>query len=292
MTDIKHKPLIIAGPTASGKSAYALSVAHQSDGIIINADSMQIYQELPILTAHPDANALNSVPHKLYGHLKGDDYCSAARWRAIAIAAIQECHELNQRPILVGGTGLYLLALVKGLSEIPETDPAVREQARNLCTEMGTLIFYQNLAKLDPLIVGKLNSNDTQRLVRAYEVIISTGKSIVEWQNASSKEPGMDCEIQIINRPREELHLRAAQRFDQMLAQGALNEVKQLLSLNYASDLPIMRALGVPELTRYINGEIDLASARELSIIATRQYIKRQCTFFKNQFKGDELEQT
>ncbi len=280
----KQIPLIIAGPTASGKTAYALEMAEKLGGAIINADSMQIYKELPILTAQPDHLDMAVVPHRLYGVLAGNDMCSAARWRELALKEIQWCRENRLKPILVGGTGLYLLALTKGLSEIPETDPDIRIAARNLLLELGVDGFYNQLIAIDPLVEGVLKPTDSQRLVRAYEVVTSTGKSIIQWQKYPPVEPGIDVEMLVIDRQRAQLHQRARNRFEMMLEKGALAEVDQLMRKNYDMDLPVMRALGVAELGAYINGEISLDQARELTVIATRQYIKRQSTFFRNQF--------
>jgi len=280
----KHIPLIIAGPTASGKTSYALEMAKKLGGAIINADSMQIYKELPILTAQPDYLDLTVAPHRLYGVLAGDDMCSAARWRELALKEIQWCRENDLKPILVGGTGLYLLALTKGLSEIPGTEPAIRTTARNLLLELGVDGFYNALIGIDPLIEGALNPADSQRLVRAYEVMVSTGKSITQWQKNPPLEPGIDAAMVVIDRPRAELHQRASGRFDVMMEKGALDEVEQLMAKNYDKDLPVMRALGVAELSAHLKGEISLDEARELTVIATRQYIKRQSTFFRNQF--------
>lgn len=284
----KHTPLIIAGPTASGKSDYALDLAQKLGGVIINADSMQIYKELPILTAHPSEADQAVVPHKLYGALDGDDACSAARWRELAIQEINICHEQGLKPILVGGTGLYLMALTKGLSQIPEVDPDVRNQARDLMAEQGSEAFYEQLIRLDPLIEGRLNAHDSQRLVRAYEVKVSTGISITQWQSKPPEEAGIPCEMIVVDRPRPVLHQRAASRFETMLKAGALDEVAALQTRSYNPDLPVMRAVGVKELASHIKGETSLQTATDLAIIATRQLIKRQLTFFRNQFSDAE----
>lgn len=278
------RPLIIAGPTASGKSAYALSCALDTNGVIINADSMQIYEDLPILTAHPEPEDLNLCPHKLYGIMPGSQACSVAMWLDMVQTEIAQTHEKDMRPIIVGGTGMYLLGLVDGLSSIPDIDPQIRSEARQLSTSMPIEDFYQNLIKLDPLIAGKIKPQDTQRLSRAYEVFRSTGKSITEWQTRPSIYMRDKYELQVIEKPRDVLHQRATDRFDLMLKKGAIEEVANLIHKAYNPDLPVMRALGVKELSAYIKGEITLEKAREMAIISTRQYIKRQSTFFNNQF--------
>lgn len=281
-------PLIIAGPTASGKSAYALDLAQKMGGAIINGDSMQIYADMPVLTAQPSESEKSLVPHRLYGVLKGFEVCSAARWRDLALQEIKWCHEHSLKPIIVGGTGLYFMALMKGLSEVPDVNPEVRNAARDLCAELGAQAFYGRLVQVDPLIEGRLNPNDSQRLIRAYEVFMATGKSLIEWQSSPPMEPGIACEMMVIERPREILHQRAEARFDLMLEAGAIEEVEILLEQNYDCELPVMRALGVKELSAYIKGELNLPQARELAIIATRQYIKRQSAFFRNQFPEAE----
>lgn len=284
----KQLPLVIGGPTASGKSKLAMEMAEKHHGLIINADSMQVYAELPILTAHPTAEEQSGIAHRLYGFLKGDDMCSAARWRTAALKTAHECWEQGMRPIFVGGTGLYLLRLTQGIAYVPHIDPSLREQTRTLLDTIGIEEFYRKTIELDPLVKNRLMPADQQRLVRAYEVMLCTGKSIFEWQEAPPLDPGLECEMLIVERPRDVLHKRAAIRFDEMLNQGAIQEVRALLEKGYASDLPVMRALGVRELAGYLSNEHTLDQARELSITATRQYIKRQQTFFRNQFPQAE----
>jgi tRNA dimethylallyltransferase len=283
-----QKPLIIAGPTASGKSAYAIGIAQQQGGVIINADSMQVYADLPVLTAHPSIDDQASIPHKLYGVLSGGELCSAARWVDMALETITWCQSQGLRPILVGGTGMYLSALTKGLAEVPDIDPAVRENCRQLYEDLGADGFYCHLIDIDPLMAEHLNPYDRQRQIRALEVKLSTGKSLLEWQNKTSPTTDISFDMIVIERSREELHARASQRFDQMLDQDALGEVQTLCAKGYGEDLPVMRALGVRELSAYSRGEIALDKARELSVIATRQYIKRQDTYFRNQFPNAE----
>ncbi len=284
----KHTPLIIGGATASGKSNYALELAEKLAGAIINGDSMQVYRELPILTAQPSLQERGAVHHSLYGVLPGDDLCSAARWRSMALEQLKHCEAMNLKPILVGGTGLYFLALTRGLAYIPDVEPEIRQAARDLFAEGGAEAFYRRVLELDPLVQDRLNPSDQQRLVRAYEVKLSTGTSIFEWQSNPPVDPGLECEMLVVERSRESLHRRATLRFDQMLEMGAIEEVQALLEKSYHPDLPVMRALGVRELAAYTSNEFTLDQARELAVTATRQYIKRQSTFFRNQFPKAE----
>lgn len=282
-------PLIIGGPTASGKSALALQLAEKFRGVIINADSMQVYADLPILTAQPSADDLKAFPHQLYGIFPGAEVCSAARWRELAIAEIEAAQQQGLRPIIVGGTGLYILRLMQGIAYIPDIEPEIRQATRDLYQQAGAQEFYRMTIELDPLVEGRLNPGDQQRLVRAHEVMRSTGRSIFQWQQDPLQSPGIQCEMMIVQRDRDELHQRAATRFDQMLEQGALDEVEAIMQQSYDPSLPVMRALGVSELAGYLSNEYTLTQARELAIIATRQYIKRQDTFFRNQFKQASL---
>jgi tRNA dimethylallyltransferase len=283
-----QKTLIIAGCTASGKSQFALDLAKKRGGVIINADSMQVYEDLPILTAQPSRQEQQVVPHRLYGILEGREVCSAARWAALALEQVEWCRQHDLKPIIVGGTGLYLLVLLKGLSVVPDVDPEIRRVSRDLYEEVGGEEFYQLFADLDPVMASKLIPSDKQRLIRAYEVKLSTGVSLLEWQSNPRLESGLDCEMLVIDRPRDVLHQRAAERFDQMLVDGILDEMDVLLQKGYDEELPVMRAVGVKELSSYIRGDMNMEQARERAVIATRQFIKRQDTFFRNQFPDAE----
>ncbi len=277
--------LIIGGPTASGKSQLALEYAKANNGIIINADSMQVYKELPTLTAQPSDSDMALVPHKLYGVLAGDDTCSVARWQRMALQELTKAWQQDKLPIVVGGTGLYLQSLLTGISDIPDIDPAIRRQAKTLHQELGSEAFHSRLQAMDPATAVKLHPGDTQRMIRAYEVIQSTGKSIADWQKQknTSAIAKLDCTVKLIMPPKEELHRKANERLAKMINNGALKEVQNLLNKNYAPNLPVMKALGVTELSAHLQGKITLPEAIELIQIATRQYIKRQITWFKNQ---------
>lgn len=280
----KLKPLILIGPTASGKSAYAVGRAIAEKGVVINADSMQIYQELPILTAQPSSQERATAPHVLYGLRSGSDPCSVATWCALAQEEVERARSQGLRPILVGGTGLYLSSFIKGLSIIPEIDETIRADTRQLFKDLGAEQFHLELKALDPEAAERLAPNDQQRNMRAYEVIRSTGRSLLYWHAQAEKSPQRECEVVAISRPRPILHERATLRFDSMIQQGALEEVETLLKLQYADDLPIMRALGVYEIAQHLKGIWTLEEARSRAVIATRQYIKRQTTWINNQF--------
>lgn len=283
-----HQPLIITGPTASGKSSYALKIARQENGKIINADSMQIYKELPLLTAQPTEEEKQSIPHALYSFLKGNEPFSVALWHEHALKEIEQCQREGYRPIIVGGTGMYLSSLTKGISPIPDIKPEIREEARTLFQKIGAEKFHEHLKKVDPLMAARLKVNDQQRIIRAYEVKQSTGLTLDYWQK-QPKGITVDCEMRVISRPREELHRRAKVRFERMLGLGVLKEVEALLDHNYPPDFPVMKALGVQELAQHLKGYLSLKEACEKTLIATRQYIKRQQTWIRHQFPEADI---
>jgi tRNA dimethylallyltransferase len=273
--------LLIAGPTASGKSALAIAEARKRGGVIINADSMQVYCELRILTARPSADEEVLAPHRLYGHISGADDYSVARWLADVKIEMQNCWNSNLLPIICGGTGLYFRALELGLAETPEIDPAVREIWRSFDGDL-----HHELSKRDADAAERLNPADKQRIIRALEVIDSTGRPLAHWQAdaaASNFLNQINVERIYVNVPREELYARAERRFDVMMEQGALDEVKALPAFNDSQ--PIMKAIGVPELLSHLRGEISLAQAIINGKTATRQYIKRQLTWWRGQMR-------
>jgi len=274
---------IIAGPTGCGKSAMAADIAAEK-GVVINADSMQLYQDLTILTARPDPNLLEKAPHKLYGILKGDAVCSVAQWRNLAIKEICETLEQNLHPIVVGGTGLYLQALTQGLSTIPPIQAQVREElARKQSDDLYTMLQQE-----DPLMAERLHPNDQYRIIRALEVMRSTGHSLKYWQTQGRDRKDEFKFTKLLILPdREELYTIANKRFDQMIADGAVAEVEALLSKNYPSSSPIFKAIGVQELSAYLKRKISLDEAVAQAKTSTRQYIKRQYTWFRWQFEAD-----
>jgi tRNA dimethylallyltransferase len=281
--------LVIAGPTASGKSALALACALEFGGTVINADSMQVYRELPILTARPSASDESRVPHRLYGVLNASERCSAGRWSALAAGAISEAHDADRLPIVAGGTGFYIKALIDGLSAIPEVPADTRAEAMALHARLGGEAFHAELARIDPLSAARIKVSDTQRVTRAYEVWLATDRTLSDWQSepAIPPVPGAAFFVLVLDPAREVLNAACDARFDAMLAAGALDEVRalaaQIRDQNLDPALPAMKALGVPELLAHLRGEISRAAASEAAKLATRQFAKRQATWFRTQ---------
>ena len=276
--------ILIAGPTASGKSRLALELARSLNGVIINADSMQVYRELRVLTARPDPEQEALVPHRLYGVIPACTQFSVRRWLDLAVAEIDNARDAGQVPIIVGGAGLYFQALIEGIAEIPDIPEDVRSKARDLLVDAGVAGVYDALKIRDPIMAKRLKTTDSQRLVRALEVIEATGISLAEWQErpvTTSVFLG-NWKGFILNWPRPTLYHRCDRRLEQMLENGALEEVKTLVDLNLDPSLPAMKALGVPIFIKLIQGEIDKASALALAQQATRHYAKRQITWFQN----------
>jgi len=279
--------LIVAGPTASGKSALALAVAEEFGGTIINSDSMQVYEELRIVTARPSDEEEARVPHRLYGVLPASERCSAGRWREMAVQEIEAVWTKGGLPIVVGGTGLYIKALVDGLSEMPDVPPKVREEAQALHNELGPEAFHTRLAEVDPETAKRLPPADTQRLIRAFEVFLATGKPLTHWHAQAPVSEPLSARAQtfLLAPPREDLYARCGARFDQMLEAGALEEVEALLERDLDPGLPAVKALGVPELAAYLAGDISLEAAADKAKQATRNFAKRQMTWFRNQIE-------
>jgi tRNA dimethylallyltransferase len=277
--------VIIAGPTASGKSALALSLAGKRGGVIINADSQQLYRELRILTARPTPEEEAQAPHRLYGTMPAAENASAGKWLQFAKMEIDWALSQGKPPIVVGGTGLYIKALMEGIAEIPEIDPRVRAQADSDFAAMGREAFAERLKLVDPQFFERLKVHDPQRLIRAYAVWLGTGKPLSWWQQrgATAPYPADAFELRIVEVPRDELYRRCDARFITMIEQGAAEEVKQLLALNLPPDLPAMKSVGVPELSAYLRGEISLDEATSKAQQATRNYAKRQLTWIRNQ---------
>ncbi|SFV29323.1 tRNA (adenosine(37)-N6)-dimethylallyltransferase MiaA [Hyphomicrobium facile] len=277
------KPILIAGPTASGKSALAMAIAEHARGEIINADSMQVYRELRVLSARPSVEEEARVPHALYGFVPAGEAYSAGRFVRDAAAAIARARSAGRRPVIVGGTGLYFKALIEGLSPIPAIAADVRDYWRRAGEERGAGALHSELLRVDPVMAERLAPTDTQRIVRALEVIQSTGRSLAEWQSLRG-EPVIEEPETVrlaVSGDRAELHARADARFDRMMREGALDEARALSALQLDPDLPAMRAIGVRPLLRLARGEIGEDEARELAKAETRQYIKRQETWLK-----------
>lgn len=279
--------ILIAGPTASGKSALALALAELYRGTVINADSMQVYRDLRILTARPDAAALARTPHRLYGYLDASEHGSVADWLGRADAAIGEAREAGRLPIVVGGTGLYLRALQHGLAAVPEIPAAIRAEAIELHRLLGGAAFRERLASVDPVAAARLAANDRQRLIRAFEVVSATGIPVHEWRARGNPPMPYRFGGILLLPPRQALYEACDTRFRAMIAAGALDELKALAARHLDPDLPAMKALGNPQLLRHLRGELGLDQAVGLAVQATRRYAKRQMTWFRHQMVAD-----
>lgn len=271
--------VVIAGPTASGKSALALDLAERAGGVIINADASQVYADLRILSARPSPAEEARAPHRLYGVVDGALACSAADWAALARAAVAETHAAGRLPILVGGTGLYIRTLLEGIAPVPDIPEDIRADVRALAEP------HVALAAEDPAMAARLRPSDRQRSARALEVVRATGRSLAEWQ--ARTEGGIKGEVElrpyVVEIDRDALYARCDRRFDLMLAEGALDEVAALARRQLSPELPVMKALGVPPLLDHLAGRLSLAESAETARRDTRRYAKRQLTWFRNQ---------
>jgi tRNA dimethylallyltransferase len=277
--------ILIAGPTASVKSALALAVAEKHRGTIVNADSMQVYRDLRILTARPSAAEEARVPHRLYGHVDAAENYSVGRWCQDARAALDKARGEGRLPILVGGTGLYFKALTQGLSAVPPTPPEIRAMVRARCDAEGPAALHSELARRDPATAERLKPGDRMRIARALEVLEATGRSLADWHRDGMPailDPDQALKI-FLAVDRDELQRRIDARFDAMLAAGALDEVGALSARGLDPMLPAMKAHGVPWLRRHLAGEISLEAAATGGKQDTRRYTKRQVTWFRHQ---------
>lgn len=286
--DDRPPVLIVTGPTASGKSGLALALARALSGVVINADAMQVYRELAVLTARPGPADCAAAPHRLYGLLPGAEACSAGRWRALALEEIAAARTAGRLPILVGGTGLYLRALTGGLVDLPAVPETTRRAARQRHQALGGETFHAELARSDPAMAARLDPGDSQRLIRAWEVLEATGRSLADWQDGGGAPlaPYRFARI-VLQPPREALFAACDGRFRRMLEAGALDEVRALVALGLDPALPVMKALGVPELAAHLRGELDLEAAVAQAQQATRRYAKRQTTWLRTQLPRD-----
>ncbi len=277
--------VLIAGPTASGKSALAIAEARASGAIVVNADSMQVYEGLPILTAQPGEDDLAMVPHRLYGHIDPADLYSTGRWLR-DVAALRGEVGRDHPLVFCGGTGLYFRALTQGLQDMPEIPEPVRARLRYRLSEEGASRLHRELRARDPETAMRLMPGDGQRIVRALEVLDASGKSITWWQSQATTPLLADAEIarRIVLMPdRARLHQRIETRFDAMIAQGAVDEARAFLARGLGDDLPAMKAIGLREIGDHLAGAISLDEAVTLAKAASRQYAKRQSTWFRNQ---------
>lgn len=285
---------VVGGPTASGKSAHALALAEEHDGVIINADSMQIYDGLSILTAQPPPEDLAQAPHLLYGALHPNDACSAGNWREMVEPIIQQVLDDNKTPIITGGSGLYIRALTDGLSPIPDIPNDIRNAANQKQEELGNPAFYDALKERDPIMAERLHPDHTARLIRAWEVLEATGKSLAAWQELPLLTPPNEWQfnITLVMPERETLYERCNMRFEWMLDNGALDQLKAFNAAIEAGEISpkalLNNALGVKPMTAYLNGELSKSDAIERGQADTRHYAKRQVTWFRHQVKSNK----
>ena len=272
--------IVIAGPTASGKSGLALELARRIDGTIINADSMQVYRELRILTARPSAAEEAAVPHRVYGVLPARERSSVAHWLGLAEEAAAE----GRPAILCGGTGFYIEAFLSGLSEMPDIPSDIRRRAAARRAEVGAESFHAEVAVRDPALAARVPPGDRQRLLRAWAMLETTGRPLSAWRTGPSAGPKTAFRI-LFDPPREALRDRIAERFRGMIRRGALDEVRPLRDLD--PELPAMKALGVRELLAHLDGAIGIDEAQTLAVGATRRFAKRQRTWFSHRFRPD-----
>lgn len=276
---------LIAGPTASGKSALAMALAERDEGTVINADSAQVYRDLRIVSARPSADDEARLPHRLYGYRDGADPCTAASWAEHARQAITEAVEAKRLPILVGGTGLYIRTLIEGIAPVPEIDPGVRAAVRALAVEEAAAALQSD----DPVAAAKLRPTDSTRIARALEVVRSTGRPLAYWQQSNVGGIAGAYRIRplILLPPRDWLYARCDERFETIFSDEGISEVSSLLERGLPPLAPIMRAIGVREIAAFLRGEISREAALDAGRTSTRQYAKRQYTWFRRQPPAD-----
>ena len=275
-----HKVIIIGGPTASGKSSIAKELAIKENGVIINCDSMQVYDILRVITARPSEADEKEVEHRLYGYLSPSISCNANMWRKRALEEIDDVISNGKLPILVGGTGMYIKSLIEGLTPIPKIPADIRANARKRSEEEGSQALYKEISEDDR---KRLSENDSQRICRAYEVLEATGKSMTWWnaqENVGIRDD-LEFDIRIVMPEVEKLYEKCNNRFEKMIEQGALEEVKKLMAMNLDESISAIKAIGVPEMIAYLREEISLEEAKEKAQQSTRNYAKRQRTMFK-----------
>jgi tRNA dimethylallyltransferase len=285
MGHVQKSVVLIAGPTASGKSALALALAQKHNGVVVNADSMQVYRDLRIITARPTSDEEARAPHRLYGHVDAAENYSTGRWLTDVAGLLNDLATAGKLPIIVGGTGLYFTALTSGLAAVPPIPDHVREEVRGRLAREGVAPLRAELEKLDPKSAARLRVNDSNRISRALEVIKATGRSLTDWHGEGMQPVLREERVAriFLDVPRADLVARIEKRFDAMLAAGALADVRALAARKLDPTLPAMKAHGVPWLIRHLRGEISLEEAAEGGKMDTRRYAKRQHTWFRNQ---------
>ena len=285
----QNRVIVIGGATASGKSQLALDLALALNGVVVNADASQVYRGIPIISAAPDATDLAKVEHRLYGYLDNNINGNVVDWLRRAVAEIRDIRQQGKLPIVVGGSGMYIDALINGSTPIPEVTAEIRAQVLQLQEEGGVDAVYAKLREKDAAAAAMLNPKDTTRVRRAYEIFLQTGISIADWYKRPMLKqlPEADFFVVKILPDRESLYRRCDLRFAQMVANGALVEIRNLLAEKLSEKLPVMRAQGVPELMSFVLGNISLSDAVAAAELHTRQYAKRQITWFKNKLSAD-----
>ena len=285
--DIKSKIILIAGPTASGKSSFAIKLAKKINGEIINADSMQVYKEIKVLTARPKKKDQESIKHHLYGFQSAKKNFSTGQWLTFAKKKIKEIQKKNKTPILVGGTGLYFKAITEGLVKIPKVPLKLRNKIRDLQKKLGQYEFYKRLIKIDPLVKNKINPKDPQRSIRAYEVKKYSKVSLIDWFKKTNKKFEDEDFLKIyIEFSRSDLIERINKRVDQMFKNGVIHEVKGFLKIKVKKDKSSNKIIGIKEIDKFLMGEYDLRTVKDLISIKTRQYAKRQSTWARGQMSN------
>ena len=284
---MSKKIILLAGPTASGKSKLAIQLAKKLNGEIINADSMQIYKEFSILSSKPNHKELKQVKHHLYGIISVKKYFSAGDWLKLTKNKINQCYKNKKIPIIVGGTGLYFNTITKGISKIPNIDKMTRNKVRSLFKKLGHNNFYEKLLNIDPKVKNRILPTDSQRAQRAYEVILKTKKSLFDW-TMNTKSDFINCEIKkvFVDIPREELLRKISQRTESMFKNKCIEEVKKFNSFKLNTSLSANKLIGVQEINSYLKGSISLDQCKELINIKTRQYAKRQNTWARGHMKN------
>jgi len=284
---LSKKIILLAGPTASGKSKLAIQLAKKLNGEIINADSMQIYKDFLILSSRPNNKETKKAKHHLYGIISVKKYFSAGDWLKLAKSKINQCHKTKKTPIIVGGTGLYFNTITKGISKIPNIDIKTRSKVRTLFKKLGYKNFYEKLLDIDPKVKNRILPTDSQRTQRAYEVILKTKKSLFDW-TMNTKSDFINFEIKkiFIDIPREELLKKISQRTESMFKNKCMEEVKKFNSLKINKSLSANKLIGVQEINAYLKGSIALDQCKELINIKTRQYAKRQNTWARGHMKN------
>ncbi|MCY4429755.1 MAG: tRNA (adenosine(37)-N6)-dimethylallyltransferase MiaA [Rhodospirillales bacterium] len=285
----RPRVFVVAGPTASGKSTLAEALARRLRGQVVNADSVQLYGAFRILTARPSPAAEQRLPHRLYGILGPSDRCSAGRWRSLALDAVTGGHAARRPSVVVGGSGLYLEALLHGFAPIPCVPHSVRQAAARRLAAIGPAALHDELREVDPVLAARLEPGDRQRIVRGWEVWQATGRALSSWQESAPSPADLQVRRILLRPPRDAVRAAIEARVERMLAAGALDEVRAFQALDVPEDAPVRKAHGLRPLTRHLQGELSLDAAAVLTVNETRRYARRQDTWFRGRFTADHV---